>query len=124
MSRAHHTRGQAVRRLLTGETHGAGFGLVARQDLLLGPSSAGAQCRISSNSRSKWSSITPCCGRSRRRNVRCPASLASSDHILDQRLSTMVSISFGNRLGGGQDARAEAGDREDGFRIFMGLQNT
>ena len=42
------------------------------------------------------------------------------DHILDQRLVDDGQHFLRHRLGGGQDAGAEAGDREDGFADFHG----
>ena len=40
------------------------------------------------------------------------------DHILDQRFVDDGEHFLRHRLGGGQDAGAEAGDREDGFTDF------
>ena len=42
------------------------------------------------------------------------------DHILDQRLVDDGQHFLRHRLGGGQDAGAEAGDRENGFADFHG----
>ncbi len=52
---------------------------------------------------------------SRRRNARCPASIASSTTYWMTGLSTTVSISFGTRLGRGQKASAEG--RRQGKRL-------
>ena len=42
------------------------------------------------------------------------------DHVLDQRLVDDGQHFLRHRLGGGQDAGAETGDREDGFADFHG----
>jgi hypothetical protein len=43
------------------------------------------------------------------------------DHVLDQRLVDDGQHFLRHRLGGGQDAGAETGDREDGFTDFHGM---
>ncbi len=122
MSRAHHTAwprpsGACWRVKLTG----AGFGLVARQDLHFSLLAAGLQRGVKLVHAVEMvldHALVAAGDEDEMFDAGLPGLI---DHILDQRLVDDGQHFLRHRLGGGQDAGAEAGDREDGFADFHGI---
>ncbi len=121
VARAPHRMPETERRLLAGEAHRARLGLVSREDFLF--------------------RLLASCGK-RGVELEHPVEMvldhtlvAAGDedemldaglpclihHVLNQRLVDDGQHFLRHRLGGGQDAGAEAGDGEDGFADFHGV---
>ena len=116
LARAPHRVAEAERRLLAGEARGAGLRQVAataasRSAVLLRSFSVTS----SSNWRSKWSSITAFVAAGDEDEMLDAGLARLVDHVLDQRPVDHRQHLLGHRLGGGQEAGAETGDRENGF---------
>ena len=121
VARAPDRVAEAERRLLAGETGGAGFGLVARQNVLLGLLVAarrqrGVELEHPVEMILDYALVAP----GNEDEMLDAGLLGLIDHILDQRLVDDGQHFLRHRLGGGQDAGAETGDREDGFADFHG----
>ncbi len=121
VARAPHRVAEAERRLLAGETHGAGLGLVARQNLLLGLLAARGERRVELEHAVEMVLDHALVAPGDEDEVLDAGLPGLVDHILDQRLVDDGQHFLRHRLGGGQDAGAEAGDREDGFADFHGI---
>ena len=118
---APHRMAEAERRLLPGEAHGAGFGLVARQNLHLGLLAARGQRGVEFVHPVEMildHALVAAGDEDEMLDAGFPRLV---DHILDQRLVDDGQHFLRHRLGGGQDAGAEAGDRENGFADFHGV---
>ena len=120
VARAPHRVAEAERRLLPGETHGAGFGLVARQDLHLGLLAARGERGVEFVHPVEMVLDHALVAAGDEDEMFDAGFLGLVDHILDQRLVDDGQHFLRHRLGGGQDAGAEAGDRENGFADFHG----
>ena len=120
VARAPHRVAEAERRLLPGEAHGAGFGLALRQNLLLGLLAARRQRGVELEHAVEMildHALVAAGDEDEMFDAGLPGLV---DHILDQRLVDDGQHFLGHRLGGGQDAGAEAGDRKNGFTDFHG----
>ena len=120
VARAPHRMAEAERRLLPRETHGAGFGLVARQDFHLGLLAARRQRGVEFVHPVEMifdHTLVAAGDEDEMLDAGFPRLV---DHILDQRLVDDGQHFLRHRLGGGQDAGAEAGDRKNGFADFHG----
>ena len=120
VARAPHRVAEAERRLLAGEAHGAGFGLVARQDFLLGLLAARGERGVEFEHAVEMILDHALVAAGDEDEMLDAGLLGLVDHVLDQRLVDDGQHFLRHRLGGGQDAGAEAGDREDGFADFHG----
>ena len=112
---------EAERRLLAGETHGAGLGLVARQNVLLGLLAARGQRGVEFEHPVEMILDHALVAPGDEDEMLDAGFLGLVDDVLDQRLVDDGQHFLRHRLGGGQDAGAEAGDREDGFADFHGI---
>ena len=112
---------EAERRLLAGETHGARFGLVARQNFLLGLLAARGERGVEFEHPVEMILDHALVASGDEDEMLDAGFLGFVDHILDQRLVDDGQHLLRHRLGGGQDAGAETGDREDGFTDFHGM---
>ena len=113
---------EAERRLLARETGGAGFGLVPRQNVLLGLLVAARGQRGVELEHPVEMILDHALVASGDEDEMLDARfLGLVDHVLDQRLVDDGQHFLRHRLGGGQDAGAETGDREDGFTDFHGM---
>ena len=122
VARAPDRVAEAERRLLAGEARGAGLGLVARQNVLLGLLVAargerGVELEHPVEMILDHALVAP----GDEDEMLDAGFLGLVDHILDQRLVDDGQHFLRHRLGGGQDAGAETGDREDGFADFHGM---
>ena len=120
VARAPHRMAEAERRLLPGKTHGAGVGLVARQNFLLGLLAARRKRGVELEHPVEMildHALVAAGDEDEMLDAGLPGLV---DHILDQRLVDDGQHFLRHRLGGGQDAGAETGDREDGFADFHG----
>ena len=113
---------EAERRLLPGKTHRAGFRLTLRQDLLLGLLVAARGERgVELEHAVKMVLDHALVAASDKDEMLDAGFPGLIDHVLDQRLVDDGQHFLRHRLGGGQDAGAETGDREDGFADFHGM---
>ena len=117
---APHGVAEPERRLLPGEAHGAGFRLVARQDVDLGFLAARGERGVELIHPVEMVFDHALVAAGDEDEMFDAGLLGLVDHILDQRLVDDGQHFLRHRLGGGQDAGAEAGDREDGFADFHG----
>ncbi len=117
---APHRMAKPERRLLPGETHGAGRGLVARQNFHLGLLAARGQRGVEFVHPVEMVLDHALVAAGDEDEMFDAGFLGLIDHILDQRLVDDGQHFLRHRLGGGQDAGAEAGDREYGFADFHG----
>ena len=122
VARAPDRVAEAERRLLPGEAGGAGVGLVARQNLLLGLLVAargerGVEFEHAVEMILDHALVAPG-DEDEMLDAGFPGLVV---HVLDQRLVDDGQHFLRHRLGGGQDAGAETGDREDGFADFHGM---
>ena len=112
---------EAERRLLPREADGAGFGLVARQDFDLGLLAARGERGVEFVHPVEMildHALVAAGDEDEMLDAGFPGLV---DHILDQRLVDDGEHFLRHRLGGGQDAGAEAGDRKHGFADFHGV---
>ena len=122
VARAPHRMAEPERRLLPGKARGAGVGLVARQNLLLGLLvAARGQRGVELEHLVEMVLDHALVAAGDEDEMLDAGLLGLVDHILDQRLVDDGQHFLRHRLGGGQDAGAEAGDREDGFADFHGV---
>ena len=122
VARAPDRVAEAERRLLAGETGGAGFGLVARQNVLLGLLVAARGQRGVEFEHPVEMILDHALVAAGDEDEMLDARLLGLvDDILDQRLVDDGQHFLRHRLGGGQEAGAETGDREDGFADFHGM---
>ena len=113
---------EAERRLLSRETHGAGFGLVARQHFHLGLLAAGFERGVEFEHPVEVVLDHALVAAGDKDEMLDSGLPRLVDHILDQRLVDDGQHFLRHRLGGGQDAGAEAGDRKNGFADFHGYE--
>ena len=111
---------EAERRLLSGEAHGAGLGLVARQNLLLGLLAARGKRGVELEHAVEMILDHTLVAAGDEDEMLDAGFLGLVDHVLDQGLVDDGQHLLRHRLGGGQDAGAETGDGEDGFADFHG----
>ncbi len=111
---------EAERRLLPRKAHRAGLGLVARQNLLLGFLAARGQRGVELEHAVEMVLDHALVAAGDEHEVLDAGFARLVDHVLDQRLVDDGQHFLRHRLGGGQDAGAEAGDGEDGFADFHG----
>ena len=111
---------KSERRLLPREAHGAGFGLVARQDIHLGLLAARRERGVELIHPVEMILDHALVAAGDKDEMFDAGFLGLVDHILDQRLVDDGQHFLRHRLGGGQHAGAEAGDRKDGFADFHG----
>ena len=111
---------EAERRLLPGKTRGAGCGLVARQNFLLGRLAARGQRGVEFEHPVEMILDHALVAAGDKDKMLDAGFLGLIHHILDQRPVDDGQHFLRHRLGGGQDAGAEAGDGEDGFADFHG----
>ena len=122
---APHRVAEPERRLLPGKARGAGGGLVARQDLLLGLLVAARGQRGVEFEHAVEMVLDHALVAAGDEDEMLDAGLLGLvEHVLDQRLVDDGQHFLRHRLGGGQDAGAEAGDREDGFADFHGVSGS
>ena len=117
---APHRMAEAERRLLPGKTHGACLGLVARQNLHLGLLPARLERGVKFVHPVEMILDHALVAAGDEDEMFDAGFAGLIDHILDQRPVDDGKHFLRHRLGGGQDAGAEAGDREDGFADFHG----
>ncbi len=115
---------EAERRLLPGETHGAGFGLVARQNLLLGLLAARGKRGVELEHAVEMIFDHALVAAGDEDEMLDAGFLGFIHHILDQRLVDDGQHFLWHGFGGGQDPGAKTGDREDGFADFHGCRRT
>src|SRR5260370_10616925 len=108
------------RRLLPRETHGAGFGLVAGQNLHLGLLAAGGERGVEFEHPVEMVLDHPLVAAGDKNEMLDPGLPGLVDHILDARLGDDGQHFLRHRLGGGQDPGAETGNRKNGFADFHG----
>ena len=108
------------RRLLAGKAHGARLGLALRQNVLLGLLAARGQRGVEFEHAVEMilDHALVTAGDEHEMLDACLPGLV--DHVLDQWLVDDGQHFLRHRLGGGQDAGAEAGDRKYGFADFHG----
>ena len=111
---------KAERRLLPGKTHGACFGLVARQNLHLGLLPARLERGVKFVHPVEMILDHTLVAAGDEDEMFDAGFAGLIDHILDQRPVDDGKHFLRHRLGGRQNAGAEAGDREDGFADFHG----
>jgi len=121
VARAPDRMAQSQRRLLAGEAGGAGRRLVARQNVLLGLLVAargqrGVELEHVIEMILDHALVAPG-DEDEMFDAGFPGFV---EDVLDQRLVDDGQHFLRHRLGGGQDAGAETGDREDGFADFHG----
>ncbi|MGY3461976.1 hypothetical protein ACVWW5_007426 [Bradyrhizobium sp. LM3.4] len=112
---------EAERRLLAGEADGAGFGLVLRQNVLLGLLAARGQRRIELEHPVEMIFDDTFVAAGDEDEVLDAGFPGLVIDILDQRLVDDRQHFLRHRLGGGQDAGAEAGNGKYGFADFHGI---
>ena len=121
VARAPHRVAKTERRLLACKARGAGCGLVRGQNLLLGLLVATRGQRGVEFEHPVEMVLDHALVAAGDEHEMLDAGLPGLvDHVLDQRLVDDGQHFLRHRLGGGQDAGAEAGDREDGFADFHG----
>ena len=121
VARAPHRVAETERRLLTGEAHGAGLRLVARQHFHFGLLAAGEQRGVQFVHAVEMILDHALVAAGDEDEMLDAGFLGLIDHVLDQRLVDDGQHLLRHGLGGGQDAGAEAGDGKDGFADFHGL---
>ncbi len=119
--RAPHRVAEAERRLLPGKTHCAGLGLIAGQNLLLGFLAARFERGVELEHAVEMILDHALVAAGDEHEVLDAGLTRLVDHVLDQRLVDDGQHFLRHRLGGGQDAGAEAGDGKDGFADFHGV---
>lgn len=112
---------EAERRLLAGEADGAGFGLVLRQDLLLGLLAARRQRRVELEHPVEMILDDVLVTAGDEDEVLDAGFPCLVIDVLDQWLVDDGQHFLRHRLGGRQDAGAEASDGEYGFANFHGI---
>ena len=121
VARAPHRVAEAERRLLPGEARGAGCGLVACQNILFGflvaaRGKRGVELEHAVEMILDHALVAP----GDEDEMLDAGFLGLVEYVLDQRLVDDGQHFLRHRLGGGQDAGAETGDRENGFADFHG----
>ena len=109
---------KAKRRLLPGEAHGARGRLVAREHFHLGLLAARFQRRVEFELPVEVILDHALVAAGDEDEVLDAGFARLIDHVLDQRPVDDGQHFLRHRLGGGQDAGAEAGDRENSFADF------
>lgn len=111
---------ETERRLLAGEADGAGLRLVLRQDVLLGLLAARGERRVELEHLVEMIFDDVFVAAGDEDEVLDAGFPRLVIDVLDQRLVDDGQHFLRHRLGGGQDAGAEAGDGEYGFANFHG----
>ena len=117
---APHRVAETERCLLAGEAHGTGLGLVARQNFHLGLLAARGERGVELVHAVEMVLDHTLVAAGDKDEMLDPGLPRLVDHVLDQRLVDDGQHFLRHRLGGRQDAGAEAGDRKDGFADFHG----
>src|SRR5207253_1229806 len=111
---------ETERRLLPGETHGTGFGLVALQYLHFGFLAAGLESGVEFKHPVEMILDHALVAAGDKDEMLDASLLGLIDDVLDQWLVDDGQHFLWHSVGGGQDAGAEAGDRENSFADFHG----
>src|SRR5437868_4246564 len=111
---------ETERRLLAGETHRAGFRLVALQNLHFGFLAAGFEGRIEFKHPVEMILDHALVAAGDKDEMLDASLFGFIDHVLDQWLVDDGQHFLWHGLGGGQNAGAEASDRENSFADFHG----
>jgi hypothetical protein len=122
IARAPHRVAEAERRLLPRKTHCAGFGLVARQDFLLGLLPARSERRVEFEHPVEMVLDHALVAAGDEDEMLDAGLLGLIDHIWINGLSTIVSISFGIALVAGRTRVPRPATGKTALRIFMGCR--